>query len=377
MKVLIVDDDAVNRILLVKALAHDYQTIEAANGAEAVALFPVVLPDVILMDAKMPVMDGYEATRRIRAIAPERWVPVIFVSALGESVDMVRGLEAGADDYLTKPIDMALLHAKMRAMQRIAALQLRLREQQAWQEMEQDMAGDLMRRMVGPQAAQAEVTSWMGNGLPGQRPFSGDLILCVNVQSSAQPASKLVVLHADSMGHGLVAAMPLLTLAELFSRMARSGASLANIAAALNELLYQRMPRGRFVAASLLAIDPALRRVDYWLGGMPPLLMFDGQGRLCSEARSQHMALGVFAPKRFSQVTGSWQCPDGGAWRIATHTDGLTDVRNAQGQSLGLARALPLLAGNLATLQETVAAYMCPQGWQDDISVFRYDFPAR
>ena len=71
----------------------------------------------------MPVMDGFEAARQIKAMTAERWTPVIFLSALNRDENLVEGLEAGADDYLTKPINFVVLEAKLRSMQRSLALQ--------------------------------------------------------------------------------------------------------------------------------------------------------------------------------------------------------------------------------------------------------------
>lgn len=124
LDVLVVEDEKSNRLLLGAFLAEQgHRAIPAENGAEGVALFEQRRPDVVLLDIVMPEMDGYEAARRIKALAGERWVPVIFLSSLNREDDLVLGLEAGGDDYLFKPISFAVLSAKLRSLQRTLALQ--------------------------------------------------------------------------------------------------------------------------------------------------------------------------------------------------------------------------------------------------------------
>jgi PAS domain S-box-containing protein len=124
MKVLAVDDNRTNLHILqvfLKKLGHE--VLLAENGEEAVRRFEAESPDLVLLDIMMPVMDGFEAARRIKAMPSDRWTPVIFLSALNRDENLVEGLDAGADDYLTKPINFVVLEAKLRSMQRSLALQ--------------------------------------------------------------------------------------------------------------------------------------------------------------------------------------------------------------------------------------------------------------
>jgi PAS domain S-box-containing protein len=124
MKVLAVDDNRTNLHILqvfLKKLGHE--VLLAENGEEAVRRFEADSPDLVLLDIMMPVMDGFEAARRMKAMPRDRWTPVIFLSALNRDENLVEGLDAGADDYLTKPINFVVLEAKLRSMQRSLALQ--------------------------------------------------------------------------------------------------------------------------------------------------------------------------------------------------------------------------------------------------------------
>ncbi len=124
LKVLVVDDTATNRQILQVFLGKlGLEVVTAADGALGVAAFERESPDLVIMDVMMPVMDGYEATRQIKAMSGERWVPVMFLSALDKEENLVAGLDAGGDDYLPKPVNFVVLDAKLRSLTRALALQ--------------------------------------------------------------------------------------------------------------------------------------------------------------------------------------------------------------------------------------------------------------
>lgn len=126
MKILLVDDTKTERLILTAYLEKlDHQVVHAENGHQAIDLFKSAKPDLVLMDVIMPEMDGYEAARAIRK-DESVWVPIIFLSGRVAAEDIVAGIEAGGDDYLTKPVDYQILEAKMTAMQRIAKMRCRL-----------------------------------------------------------------------------------------------------------------------------------------------------------------------------------------------------------------------------------------------------------
>jgi DNA-binding response OmpR family regulator len=117
MRVLVAEDDQLTRRGLVEVLeAEGYETVEARNGAEAIELFDSAAPDIVCLDVMMPVIDGYEVCRRIRAIPSD--VPVLFISAKSSEIDKVVGLELGADDFLTKPFGIKEVVARIRAVTR-------------------------------------------------------------------------------------------------------------------------------------------------------------------------------------------------------------------------------------------------------------------
>ncbi len=122
-RILIADDTPANlHILQVRLAAHGYEIVTATDGEAALAAATEKLPDLILLDVMMPKMDGIEVCRRLKSDPSVPFVPIIMVTARTESEDIVAGLEAGADEYLTKPVDQAALVARVKSMLRIKAL---------------------------------------------------------------------------------------------------------------------------------------------------------------------------------------------------------------------------------------------------------------
>jgi len=133
-RVLVVDDNAANRRLLEARLNAEYfDVLTASNGPEAIAICAKTQCDIVLLDVMMPEMDGFEVCRRLRSHPDTAHLPVVMVTALDQPADLVRGLEAGADDFLTKPIDEMHLIARVRSLARLKVVidELRNRAQAA------------------------------------------------------------------------------------------------------------------------------------------------------------------------------------------------------------------------------------------------------
>jgi DNA-binding response OmpR family regulator len=116
--VLVVEDDPRQRTMLRLALGREYAVVEAANGREGLQAFFDHRPDLVVLDAHMPELDGWQTLRRIRDLAD---TPVIMLTAFGSDPDVIRGLRDGADEYVTKPASPAVLVARVEALLRRAA----------------------------------------------------------------------------------------------------------------------------------------------------------------------------------------------------------------------------------------------------------------
>ena len=130
-RVLIVDDVPANlKLLDAKLTAEYFGVLKAASGPEAIEIATAQMPDIILLDVMMPGMDGFEVCRRLKAAPATEHIPIVMVTALDQPKDRVQGLEAGADDFLTKPVNDLALFARVKSLVRLKMVtdELRMRE---------------------------------------------------------------------------------------------------------------------------------------------------------------------------------------------------------------------------------------------------------
>jgi class 3 adenylate cyclase/CheY-like chemotaxis protein len=172
-RILIVDDQPMNVDILQTRLAvHGYELLTAYDGEEALTKARAELPDLILLDVMMPKMDGIEACQRLKADVSLPFMPIIMVTAKADTQDVVAGLEAGADEYLTKPVDQTSLVARVKSMLRIKALHDTVQEQaqqlaewnQTLEQRVQEQLGELervgrLKRFFSPQLAELVVSA--------------------------------------------------------------------------------------------------------------------------------------------------------------------------------------------------------------------------
>lgn len=131
-RVLVVDDLEPNvKLLEAKLRAEYFDVLAAYSGAEAIEIAQREQPDIILLDVMMPVMDGFEACRRLKASPDTMHIPIVMVTALDQQADRIAGLEAGADDFLTKPVEDIALFARVRSLSRLKMMTDELRARYA------------------------------------------------------------------------------------------------------------------------------------------------------------------------------------------------------------------------------------------------------
>ena len=172
-RILVVDDNAANLDIFRTRLSHHgYDVVTAVDGEEALAAAREQLPDLILLDVMMPKIDGIEVCRRLKADGSLPFMPIILVTAKSDVRDVIAGLDAGADEYLTKPVDQAALVARVKSMLRIKAyhetVQQQATELSAWnrtleervaEQVEQIDRLGRMKRFLSPQLAEVIVSS--------------------------------------------------------------------------------------------------------------------------------------------------------------------------------------------------------------------------
>jgi DNA-binding response OmpR family regulator len=340
--VLVVDDVITNRQILqvfVKKLGHE--VILAEDGQQAVETFGRESPDLVLMDVMMPVMNGYEATRGIKALCGERWVPVVFLSALDKEENLVTGLEVGGDDYLTKPINFVVLQAKLqslgRAIQTQRQLMLANAELRAYreaQEAENTLANDILLRQLRRSGLDdPAVAHWISPAAA----VSGDVVAAARADSG-----ELFVMLADATGHGLAASISTLPLLTLFYEMVDWGMTLSAVVSRINGQLCQALPSSRFVAAALLMIDEKQGTAQAWVGGVPAVLVLGPDGTVTQTLSSNRVSLGIVEFDDEMSAVDSFEWRPGSQFAVCS--DGLPEAENATGEAFGLERLRAAMA---------------------------------
>ncbi|MBM6445991.1 MULTISPECIES: ATP-binding SpoIIE family protein phosphatase [Pseudomonas] len=344
LTILIAEDSAADRMLLSSIVRRQgHQVLTAANGAEAVEVFRLQCPQLVLMDAMMPVMDGFEAARQIKALAGENLVPIIFLTSLSESEALARCLEVGGDDFLAKPYNQVILSAKIKAMDRLRRLQatvLQQRDQIARHHEyllnEQRVAKAVFDKVAHSGCLNAPNIRYL------QSPyalFNGDLLL-----AAFTPAGDMHVLLGDFTGHGLPAAVGAMPLAEVFYGMTAKGYGLAETLREMNAKLKRILPVDMFCCATLLCLSVQRRSVEVWNGGMPDGYLHSMATGERTPLTARHLPLGVLSPQAFDDRTEVFPMALGD--RVFLLSDGVIDTCDANEQLFGVQRLQEVFALN-------------------------------
>lgn len=192
--VLVVDDNADNRAILEARLeSAGYATAMAEDGEAGLAAARDLLPDLILLDVMLPGIDGFEVARRLKADTALPFMPIILVTAKTATRDVVGGLDAGADDYLTKPVEHQALLARVRAMLRIKALH----DLTEAQRHELALWSETLEQRVAAQVEELERVGRLRRFLP---PAVADLVLTEGDGTLASRRAEVTVLFSDLRG---------------------------------------------------------------------------------------------------------------------------------------------------------------------------------
>jgi CheY-like chemotaxis protein len=331
---LVVDDDVTGRAFLRALLRRAGYAVElASSGEEALLRFRPGTLDVVFMDIRMPGIDGIETTRRIKEMDCEEFTPVIFVTGAGDEESLVRAIDAGGDDFLTKPVTAGVLLAKLRAMARIRAVHQRTRALYTRVIDDQTLAKEVFDRAV---LASAVATPALRSRLIPAEVFSGDLLL-----SAVSPRGRLHVLVGDFTGHGLAAALGAISVAETFRSAVAADLGAAAILERINQRLADALPRGHFFATSLVIVGRALDTLTVANCGMPALLLCGPSG-VRERFDSSSFALGIDPGATFDDTVREVAIEPG--LRLILASDGVTETVNGGDEAFGEARLEAVLA---------------------------------
>lgn len=333
LRILVADDSATDRMImeaLLKRLGHEVLLVK--DGLEAVQRFEEWHPDMVLLDVMMPELDGIGAARRMREISRHELVPIIFLTSLHDARDLAACLDAGGDDFLSKPYNPVILQAKIKAFSRLRGLHIEVQGQREYLIAEQQAAKSIFDKVVNQGALDAANIRYLMSPMVI---FNGDVLL-----AAQQPGGDMLVLLGDFTGHGLPAAIGIMPLAEIFYGMVAKSFCLEEILREINARLKAVLPTSVFCCATALQLNYRNRYIEIWAGGLPPgLVLHRGSGTM-TVIPSTHLPLGVLTPDHFRYVPLIVEMRVDDA--VYLWSDGIIEACNPAGEAFGNERLLAL-----------------------------------
>ncbi len=339
-KILIADDEPRNiRMLQVRLRLEGYDVIMAEDGIEAMQKIVDQKPDLILLDVMMPGKTGYEVCEELRAHEDTRFIPVIMVTALDQQEAKIKGLEAGADDFITKPPDSVELITRVRSLLRIKHFQDDLTRLNSELEFRNElMAQDLrMAREVQQQLLPQDVSSIPGFNVVyryiPESQVGGDF-----VEISLLSENHLGIFLADAMGHGAQAALVTVLLKTVLSEILGTTQRPDQILNYLNNR-FVKLLSGKIItyaSGCYLIIDREQRRLVYSNAGHPFPLLLNRQTGECVEldGAGNGTGLGLLPHARYLVADH----PFDENHTLLLFTDGIYEAMDMDGMMYGVER---------------------------------------
>jgi len=358
-KILVVDDVAKNIKLLADILTlKGYEVITAESGAEALALIKNQHPDLVLLDVMMPGMSGYEVCQAVRADPAIRVLPIVLVTALDPS-ERIKGLEAGADDFLTKPINRPELLARVRSLLRIKELydtvQSQASELAEWNrtletrvqaaqvqliekerlEHELHLAADIQRSILPDELPEVNGFSFGACILPA-RQIGGDFYDVFRIGDD-----EMGLLIGDVADKGVPSALFMARTHALIMAEADKGISAGEVIELVNRHITRMHKTTQFVTVLYGILNLKTRELNYARAGHEPPLVLTADARVERLSHSRGIALGLME----NIVIDQRSVVLSPGTTLLMYTDGMLDCRNANGKPFGLERIKQTLSG--------------------------------
>ena len=338
--ILIVDDTPANLRLLSQMLAEQgYQVRPVPDGPLALAAVRAEPPDLILLDIRMPEMNGYEVCERMKADALTRDVPIIFISALDATRDKVRAFTVGGVDYVTKPFQVEEVLARVETHLALRALQRRLQDANRKMGRELALAGEVQTSFL-PRGL-PDIPDWqLSVTLKPARETSGDFYDFI-----ALPNARLGIVVADVTDKGAGAALYMaLSCTLIRTYAAEYPTQPKRVLSAVNRRILEDTNANQFVTVFYGILDPATGTLVYCNAGhCPPYLISAQDGEDAQRLIRTGMPLGIFEDETWEQ--GVVQFTPGDV--LVLYTDGITEAQNEQGAFFGEDRLLESVKVNL------------------------------
>jgi serine phosphatase RsbU (regulator of sigma subunit) len=357
-------DDSANDLQVTKRFLErrGFDVSAATSGEEGLALAQAITPAAFIVDYRMPVMDGLEVTRRIKADPVLQTIPVLMLTGADAAQTVVEGLEAGADDFVTKGSDTEVLFARLRALLRVKAYQDQLRRMNHQMRRDLDIARRVQEALVpsGPfRTPHAEIRSAY---IPSAA-LSGDFYDYFSLDNA------MYLFVADVSGHGLPAAILVSLLKSYIHTESAPDVSLSQFMSKLNDFLFSVSLPTQFATAQLFRINNG--DLAYSNAAHPPFLLHRADSKTLTIEQPGNL-LGAMPHMEFEEH----RLPVSPGDTLFVYTDGLTDRRNAAGEFYSIDRVASILdranGGDLGTLYdsifEDVTGFVATEDFRDDIA---------
>jgi len=349
--ILLVDDNPTNLQVLFQTLEGvKCKLLIAKDGESALTIAEKALPDLILLDIMMPGIDGYEVCSRLKANASTAYIPIIFLSALGETEDKVKGLQLGAVDYITKPFQPEEVIARVNTHLTIHRLKREVETQKDQLEHELEVVSLVQRRLLPKQLP--EIAGFkLGVHYETSRYAGGDYYDIIEL-----PDSGWGFLIADAEGHSAPAAVLMAMTCALFRALPGSATDPAEVLTYLNQHLC-KVADPSFMTALYAVYDTHSATLKVARAGHPmPMIYRTSEGKA-----SEFICDGVYPMgiEPYEQTVPVTETTLEKGDRLLVYTDGLTERFNVDGSAYGEERLLRMLATKpIANPQEIIAAIM-------------------
>jgi sigma-B regulation protein RsbU (phosphoserine phosphatase) len=350
--ILIVDDTPANLRLLSQMLAEQgYQVRPVPDGSLALAATQAELPDLILLDIRMPEMDGYQVCEHLKADAQTCDIPIIFISALDATQDKVRAFTVGGVDYVTKPFQFEEVLARVETHLALRRLQKQLQDANKKMARELTLAGEVQTSFLPRELP--DIPGWqLSVTLRPARETSGDFY-----DVNLLPNGRLGILVADVVDKGVGAALFMALSWILIRTYAPEYPTQPELVlSAVNRRILKDTDANQFVAVFYGILDPATGTLAYCNAGhVPPYLLSTQSDDAIQTLRRTGPPLGILEDVTWEQGVVQLALGD----ILVLYTDGITDAEDEKGTFFGQERLLGSVQANLGrSAQEMQDALM-------------------
>ena len=360
--ILLVDDQPTNLQVLMHTLERfGCKLLVAKNGEAALTIAQKAHPDLILLDIMMPGIDGFEVCRRLKANPDTEKIPVIFLSALDETGDKVRGLQLGAVDYIAKPFQPEEVIARVNTHLTIHQLSREVQKQRDELEHELQVVSQLQRNLLPDHLPQIHGVK-LAVHYETSRYAGGDYYDVVEL-----PNGLLAILVADVEGHSAPATVMMAMTCSLFRSCTTGLDEPDKILSYINENLC-KVNMESFATAIYAVYDTHSKKLKIARAGHPLPIRYRPSDKKAIEISCEGVSLMGFQPYADVPVTEVALAPGD---RLLFYTDGITDRLNETQETYGINRLLRQFGGDLPDGPTVIL-----KGIIDDMARFAGHHPA-